>query len=251
MYYYSIPPFAHLEADKACQHYLTVAQWVEQEEALLHFFKKRTSEGARLILDNGVFEFREAYPVDKYLDMARNIGATMIVAPDEWKDAKKTVEMTLDFVNSLSNPELEKFEIMGVPHGKTIGEFVWCNDKICTEVDVIGLAKDEWGDKSGYIRPFFTWCAELNVTPIRYHLLGLSCVNELKMCNRQKVISFDTSIPYKAGLDNRYLRNDSVITTKYTPEMSFDKFQLDFSVSNCKILREIAESEGNKPWTTC
>jgi hypothetical protein len=248
--YYSIPPFEHLGGDKNCQHYLTVAQWVEQREALLTFYKKRTEEGAKLILDNGVFEFREAYPVEKYLEMADAIGATTIVAPDVWKDAKKTAEFTLEFLGCMSEKELCKFKVMGVPHGRTLSEFTWCYEKICCDVDIVGLAKDEWGDMTGYIRPFFTWSLDEKI-PIPFHLLGLSCVKELSMCNQKSVMSFDTSMPYKAGLENKYIRKDSIFSTKYTPEMAFDKEQLAFAIQNCDILRELANEEKVKPWTTC
>jgi len=248
MNYYSIPPFEHLGADEECKHFLTVAQWVEQSEALFQFYKAKSLLGTNLILDNGVFEYREAYDTDKYIEMAKELRADIIVAPDEWKDANKTVNMTLEFINSLSDNDLRKFEVMAVPHGKTLEEYMWCYGKISREVGLIGLAKDEWGDSTGYIRPFMTHHLELPQVPMKFHLLGLTHVKELLYCNPDKVVSFDTSMPYKLGKEIKYLSSDTTIGTRYDPKAKLNDIQLEVSITNCNSLRELAGDLKQNLW---
>lgn len=248
MEYYTIPPFAHLELDKNATHYLTVAQWVEQEEALLPFYKKRVAEGAKLILDNGMFEFREVYPVDDYLDMAKEIGACTIVAPDVWKNALQTSREAETFYDSLSNEDLNRWKIMGAPHGKTISEFCWCYEKLVGFLDIIGLTKGEWNDTTGWIRPYFTWMLEQENCPVELHLLGLDNVQELLFCNPDKVVSFDTSLPWKAAFQNKIITSQSTITGMFTVGEVLNEDQQAWAIRNLESIREYTAMPKANMW---
>ena len=248
MHYYTIPPFVHLGLDTKAEHYLTVAQWVEREEALFHFYKKRIQEGASVILDNGQHEFREVYPIDKYLDMAKELGVEILVAPDVWGDSEKTAKVALDFWYSLSKEDKELFQIMGVPHGKTLDEFMGCYHEL-DMMDIIGLAKDEWGDKTGYIRAWMThFLDEVDGSYDRFHLLGLNHVNELTCCNADTTRSFDTSLPYKAAMLNIKLHRIYELSGKYEVQKKLAKSQEVIALYNCNELRHWAKYPKDELW---
>lgn len=248
MHYYTIPPFEHLGLDTKAQHYLVVAQWVEQSEALLIFYRKRIQEGAKVILDNGVHEFREVYPIDKYLDMAKDLGVEILVAPDVWGDADKTAEVALDFWHSLSKEDKEQFDIMGVPHGRNLNEFNRCFQEL-EEFPIIGLAKDEWGDKTGYIRPWMTRCLDDEDDNYdRFHLLGLTHVNELTCCNPRTTRSFDTSMPYKAAMMGCVIDRTSEVSGKYEVDGVMTFKQRKAALHNCKALRRLADGPKRELW---
>jgi len=242
MQYYTIPPFAHLDFDLEAHHYLTVAQWVEQKEDLFTFYKKRIGEGAKVILDNGVHEFREPYPVEKYLDMAKELGVETIVAPDKWGEADWTVNLVLDFMDVLSKEDKSRFKIMGVPHGETLIDFVDCYYKLQLYCDIIGLAKDEWRDESGYIRPFMTWKLDWAINKPKFHLLGLNHTKELWLCNPETTVSFDTSMPYKAAMMHVLLmgennEEDITVQGKYQVDRVMSETELKYAGANLEILR--------------
>ena len=246
MHYYTIPPFEHLELDTVAQHYLVVAQWVEQSEALLHFYQRRAKEGASIILDNGVHEYRTVYPIEKYLAMAKDIGVEVIVAPDVWGDADGTVEAALDFYHSLSVGEQDM--VMGVPHGKNLFEFMQCFSEM-DEFNIIGLSKDEWGDKTGYIRPWFThFMGEEDANTDRFHLLGLTHIKELLYCNPQTTRSFDTSLPWKAAMMNIKINGECSVSGEYKVRDVMTPQQQKIAQFNLNELRYLAQKSKTNLW---
>jgi len=197
MRYYAIAPRNGLSVIKDYTHFLVVAQWLRDQKYRV-FFKSKAADGAQIILDNGAYEYGEAMQDDEFLLFAAQLKPTIVVAPDVFRDYAKTIQRVEGFFKLVNDRCLEsQFEIMGVPQGKTVKEWVRCFERLSEICDVIGLPVAQFGDRSGVVRNFLARNVDDRTTP-RIHLLGLWSPHELGMYKGvTRVQSIDTSLPFK------------------------------------------------------
>lgn len=105
------------------------------------YFKKRAEEGYFVLMDNGAYE-KELLSNDMLLEIVNYIKPTCLVAPDVLRNAKATLEKTWSFFESHEYAKMpKKLQIMAVPQGQTLDEYLECYRIFAFDfrVDLIGL----------------------------------------------------------------------------------------------------------------
>jgi hypothetical protein len=243
MQYYAISPLNGLDVVKNCSHYLVVAQWLKNQ-AYRVFFKSRVAAGCHLILDNGAYEFGEAMPDEEYWMYIGQMNPSIVVAPDKFQDGQETVMRVNKFLNQMETQFMDnRFEVMGVPQGKTIREWFICFEYLCEMVDVIGIPTAQFGDRTGIVRQFLSSKIDDKKTP-RIHLLGLWNPTEVMHYHDvPRVQSIDTSMPFKyaeKGL-SLFAEKKPPADWKLDWEKSYNETELKLAAGNLKTFMEMCK----------
>lgn len=241
MRYYAIVPKNGLSVVKDYTHYLVVAQWLRDQDYRV-FFKGRVAAGCHLILDNGAYEFGEAMPDDEYWMFIGQMKPKIVVVPDVWQDGDKTISRAENFLDEMEAKQLEgEFELMGVPQGKDLRDWIRCYEMLCPLVDVIGLPMAQWGDHTGKVRYFLATKVDRLKQP-RIHLLGLWNTLELQWYyDAPRVQSIDTSMPFKRASHNLGLNGNCIADWKLDWEQEYSKDQLEMAKQYIQIMQELCK----------
>jgi hypothetical protein len=119
-----------------------LAPLARDNEGYRAYYKRAAAAGRFVLLDNGTAE-GALVDNDTLIDLAAEIGAVEVVAPDVLFDGPGTVEATRDFIGTLMRRVDHFTTIMAVPQGATVSEYVKCADKLATlpTVRTLGLSK--------------------------------------------------------------------------------------------------------------
>ncbi len=85
----TIVPLAHLD-ELRYDDYLMALAHAAQTRDYMDFYKARAGEGRYVILDNSAVELGKPMDFATYLGLAMEMGASEIVLPDHFQDAKRT-----------------------------------------------------------------------------------------------------------------------------------------------------------------
>jgi len=237
--------------------HLVIAPYLLENPDILEFYRLLITKGADVILDNGVYETGKPMDLDDYFKVIRKLKPTQVVAPDVWGDWQNTVLRVDEFFGRVEKERLEtKFEMMGVPHGNNIEEWMKCYYDIIPMCDVIGLSVGEWDDKLSIIRPFFAMNLDSRFDHVPIHLLGLWNADELQsyitsvddagnVVKHPRIRSVDTSMPFKLAM-----RNKSIGTRFIPSDVKSDFTKMDFKAEWTEEQQKIAISnvETLKKW---
>lgn len=194
-----IAPLHHLEEIRTQDFHLLVAPWFRYKEYKDFYLELRKQKPKDyIIMDNGAWEKGAAVSDERIIKLAKEVKANMIVCPDVFMDGAKTVERTTTFLSSYRE---KGFSYMVVPQGKSLVEFIDCYKQLLkTDPDMIGLGA-RVVDTSGQLRRFVAKYLSPEGPPL--HLLGLLDLTELQaVYDCKRVLSVDTSYPFKAAVDN-------------------------------------------------
>lgn len=213
--------------DKTDYDYALVHLFETHPEYLNHF-KQSIKLGREVILDNSIFELGEAFDIGKYAGWIEELKPTEYILPDVLEDGFMTVKKAEDWLNRYSHLPGKK---IGVVHGKTIKEFIYCYESL-VELGVDKIAFTFRGQlyeslvtgnniKLDKRLGLMSWSLgrisvlekllERNIIDknIPHHLLGCSLPQEFTHYTEDKfgwIESLDTSSPVMLGLD--YARYD-------------------------------------------
>lgn len=180
--------------------------WTKQ--GTMHFILSRIVDDTRIrkffadekmykMLDNGVYETGFPLPGDGLLQIAREVKANEIVAPDYFREREWTFNATKEFIETF-DPRSKGFKVCVVPQAKEPLEYAAAyKDMKRLEVDVIALPI--WLQKYfkarpsvvGYLRKKKIWDETKE-----HHLLGLDGVGEIYAYGPEIIRSVDTSLPF-------------------------------------------------------
>lgn len=144
MQYAIISPVYNLDLSDKLSHMYLVLSWLCKQDPQYanHWVNIRNKyKDAYVICDNGANEGKLVDDLD-LLSIAQGIKANEIVLPDEYHNAKITIEKSILFLNKYYDEYLKnKFKTMAVVQGTTREEFMDCyntflNDK---RIDVLGI----------------------------------------------------------------------------------------------------------------
>jgi len=240
--YYTIGPLNHLDLVEKSQCHLVVAQHLTGKTFL--FYKRLREQGKEIILDNGAFETGRSMDVNQYVLLANKLKPRIIVIPDIWKDMEGTLKVTADFLKLIKHRD-KGYEpkFMFVPQGETIRDLVecfmifmadWGNPK---KINLIGLPYKQWEDTTGVFRRMLA----KNLTDlddVRFHLLGLYSLEEATLGKLiPRVVSCDSSLPFKAAMMGSLLSKDpTVYTNKFNFRVDFDGIKLRMAKMNLQTI---------------
>ena len=195
-----------------------------------NFFVRSLSQGREVLLDNSIFELKEAFEPDKFAEYVTKLKPTYYVIPDVLEDADKTIVSALDFTSRYDNlPGIA----IGVVQGKTYQEIVDCYKFMSDHVDYIAISFDySYYQVTGQSRASYDkhlaklerQCygrIKLVNDLIRdgvwnhrkmHHMLGNSLAKEMKHYKDiPSIRSVDTSNPVVAGLlGHRYIKGEGL-----------------------------------------
>lgn len=126
----------------------------------LDFFIKSKALGRRILLDNSMFELKEAFNADLFAEWVEKIQPYEYIVPDVYMDAAKTIS---NFESWMSNHKDLPGKKIGVVQGKTYQEFVDCYLFMAAYADKIAISFD-----NSYL---MTTGYSLNMNPTRWHIL--------------------------------------------------------------------------------
>jgi len=191
------------------------------------FFEESLELGHEVLLDNSIFELKEAFDGDKFAAYIEKLKPTYYIVPDVLEDSAATINSFINFTTKY--PDLPGIKI-GAVQGKTYQEIVDCYRFMAEWADYIAISFDfSWYQTIGISSRMFDpslarlekwmtgrqkliksliedgiWCHHKP-----HHLLGNSLPQEMKAYSNIKSIrSVDTSNPVVGGICGlRYIKD--------------------------------------------
>ena len=219
-------PISFLDESKSYNDYdYALVHLFETHPEYYSFFKSSLLEGREVLLDNSIFELKEAFDSKKFAKYVEELKPTYFIVPDVLEDVAGTVESYNAFRNEYHGlPGMW----MGAIQGKTYDEIVECYRYMDAYADYIAISFDfSWYQQVGQ-------SSSLNTSLMRlermcdgrkklismliadgiwnhkkpHHLLGCSLAQEFKAyVNMPSIRSVDTSNPVVSGiLNKRYIK---------------------------------------------
>ncbi len=206
------------------------------------------------ILDNGAYELDESIKLMDILDIAQNIGADEIILPDHMFDCDKTIQATLNALETIiAAYEKIPFKLMAVIQGKTPEDYDYCLQvfKKIKEISTIGIPKKFLREsnpgisrrvcaleRAGYAK----WIKEHEIPDKDIHLLGLSWhLMELQYC-KNAVRSCDTNLVAEATKTDTSIfegwHKAGCTSEKYSLERAFTPSEIRRFVINMQVAED-------------
>jgi hypothetical protein len=185
------------------------------------FFKSSLLLGREVLLDNSIFELKEAFNPEKYAEYVEELKPTYFIVPDVLEDAAATVDSYENFKSKYS--DLPGMWI-GAVQGKTYDEIVNCYEFMSWRADYIAISFDfSWYQTIGHSQSSNPALAKLErmcdgrqklIKMLQadgiwnynkpHHLLGCSLAKEFAAYKDiPSIRSCDTSNPVVAGITGR------------------------------------------------
>ena len=174
------------------------------------------------ITDNMAAEVGVSSDVEVVLQAARDVDSNEIWASDKLFDKDETIRLTEIFLSHLTSEDKLRFNIVGVPQGKNLQEWLECYEwmRNNTEIHVIALSKysvpEAFAELAGTntigkARPFAVrYLHARNMVTKPLHLAGADnfIINEIKQCKRYPMVrSIDSNIAFKLGVMGHQIDN--------------------------------------------
>jgi hypothetical protein len=229
----------------------------------LEFYKKSGEMGRRILLDNSMFELKEAFNADEFAKWVLDIKPTEYIVPDIFSNSKRTIENFENWLNKYNDLPGKK---IGVIQGSTYQEIADCYLYMSEYADKIAISFDnQYLMTTGFTREKnpTRWHTLMEGRKLLvsnliidnvwnfdkpHHLLGCALPQEFIEYERMENIeSIDTSNPIIAGMHGiRYSEtgiNDKVptlladlIETKITDKMWED---ISYNIKMFKTINHI------------
>lgn len=178
----------------------------------LQFFKDSIKQGREVLLDNSIFELKEAFEPNAYAKWVQELNPTRYILPDVLDDCDATIANMIEWNKTF--PHIAGSKI-GVVQGKSYEELTKCYKEIlkhCDEVAIcfphshhqsLGLTKVAFEQRMlNRGKLLERWVEEGVIDKSRrHHLLGCLLPQEFKAYKKYSFIySLDTSNPIVHGL---------------------------------------------------
>ena len=203
----------------------------EQSEEYYSFFRSSVLQLREVLLDNSIFELKEAFNSAKYAELIEKLQPTFYILPDALEDTDNTIFKYETFTSNFSKYLPKNILRIGVVQGKNYNELVECYKFMSKNADYIAITFDlsfyETSSdgsnkyelfKNGRINFIRNLIAD-NIWDWNkpHHLLGCSLPIEFKWYRENKITnirSCDTSNPVMAGLNKIKYNGDLGISEK-------------------------------------
>lgn len=234
---------------------------LSQYPKYLAFFKESVKNGRRVLLDNSMFELKEAFEADKFALWVDELRPHEYIVPDVYGDSCKTISNFEDWKKEYGDLP---GKTIGVVQGATFKELADCYDYMAQNADKIAMSFNcpyfaatgyvpnecdncnEWGILQTGRQKFIADLRIFNIwdSSKPHHLLGCALPQEfIAYKHMPEIESIDTSSPVVAGIHR--IKYDYGLDTKITTlladllEADLDKEQLACIRYNIKKFREI------------
>ena len=242
----SIVPVAHFHEVARDKYHMALSHLME-DKLYAGFFRRQSKLGAFVLLDNSVVETGQPEAPETYLEKARSIGASQVIATDYPLGAvQENLEALARFL-TLTRIEKYQGKVLAVPHGATFQEWQECAVKMAKQgIDTIGISRLDL-DRGIYSTrgQAYRWLKhKLTGTRINVHFLGCTHAppGDLGSVLREsQAQGIDSSI---AALFTKYghtLAPDAIRPSDWEPiDILNDKYDETLLRTNLRIWRQLA-----------
>lgn len=138
-----ITPIPHLSESEPCSNIFMVLGHLLKNPLYRDYYNnlRNINSDAYVLCDNSA---NEGFMLkgQELLNLAESVNANEIIAPDKYHDAKTTMDETFSFLNNFYDEGIAgKFNVMAVPQGNTIEEYLECYEAFVADkrINVIGV----------------------------------------------------------------------------------------------------------------
>ena len=103
--------------------HLILPHLVEKYPKYTEFYKERSRKKDFILLDNSIFELGHSLDKVELLEIAEDIGATEVVAPEVWHNKKDTIKLVDEFIQ-YHQQKRSSIRILAMATGETEDEIV-------------------------------------------------------------------------------------------------------------------------------
>lgn len=222
----------------------------------LEFFKESLKMGREVLLDNSIFELKEAFEEGKFANWVEELEPTRYIIPDVLDDCARTM---INIESWNRNYPFIKGNSIGVVQGKNYQELTRCYEFInqhCDEIAICfphshhqseGLSKNQFEDRMKNRQLLIErWLREGVINKEkRHHLLGCLLPQEFKAYkNYDWIYSLDTSNPVLHGIKG-ILYEEGSLSDKVNVKMA-DIMAEDIDSLQCwNVLENIRQFKNN------
>ncbi|MBW8001674.1 MAG: hypothetical protein FVQ80_06590 [Planctomycetes bacterium] len=243
-------------------YHLVLAHMVRKDRDYKEFYRKASTHGDYITLDNSSCEIGDdVFTPEQLVDFARDVGAKEVMAPETAFDADSTIDKVREFMK-VTKYIRGSIKVFGTLHGSAMGDIIRChNNLVGLGVDTIGISfRIQPKPMKDFVRhPNKTVDTSLarvqaimRLEPfmkesIRYHLLGIVDPKELLYYYYNKFIkSVDSSCAYVSGITGKLC--DDAWFEKPKEKLDFsNKYISGYSLKrvhfNIQILKKLARNE--------
>lgn len=142
MQFYTIPPRAHLDLMELADRYFCLAQQYKKDKHYRRFFKQKVAEGQWVTLDNGVGD-HDFISQDELFEIMKDLRPSEVIPLDVLFDGKQTFVNAVEFILRMKQEGLDNIEVLAVPQGNTLDEWLDCYIQLSnlSEVKTLGMSK--------------------------------------------------------------------------------------------------------------
>lgn len=176
----TIVPLNHLDEIKEDEYFMALSHAADNHQ-YLNWFAERSGEGKYVILDDSAVELGRPEPFEAYFSKAAYIGVSEIMLPDVFQNSEETLSLSANALKQIEHFGLD-IDVMAVPHGRNMVEWVSCAIKLAKMVKSYGVDPTigiscrytyMWGGSRlpAVILLLGAWKSRLKTKP-KIHLLG-------------------------------------------------------------------------------
>lgn len=179
--YHEAPIAAFKEVQKLTDGDYALVHLFETNDEYFQMFKTAVDDGRDVLLDNSLYELRNAFNGQRYVEWINKLQPTWFIVPDSWKNGAETARMFFDFLNRYGDKVQCDSKIIGVAQGNTISEVAQCYHDIEKYCDKIAFNLD-FATASGLPKSGIPYCLRMSVGRVRVlqSLYDLGVINEEK-----------------------------------------------------------------------
>lgn len=184
-----------------------LAQNVLEDEAYAEYYRRMSSAGNMVILDNGLHELDQPLPMPELILAAQKITPTYVIAPDFRKDAEKTL---WHFRKMEGLMTMKQTHVGIVLQGAELHDIVQLYSAVRNQAHLISFPYRE--DRVGWMAELLErYPTRINSWPTPYiHLMGVSTFEDLVWWKAVENahgfhITVDTAKPIKWGIEGKKL----------------------------------------------
>ena len=118
----------------------TLCDWIQDSKDYTIYYKnsKKFKITDNMAAENGI-----SSPIDVVIESARIVNSNEIWASDKLYDKDETIKLTTEFLTHLTHEDKQRFQIVGLPQGKNMSEWLECYDWMLDndDIKVIAISK--------------------------------------------------------------------------------------------------------------
>ncbi|MCK4359785.1 MAG: hypothetical protein KAW92_13800 [Candidatus Cloacimonetes bacterium] len=238
--------------------HLLISQEVLKNKKYQEKYLEKSLKGDFIIMDNGIFEYGNAAPLDDVIEAVEAVQAKEMILPDCYFDGEITIKRVMSALNELEKKSYRPISLMAVPQGKTQDEYMWCFSVLLTikEINVIGFSYGAINKAFGryklppsLLRPtvisYLNQHFDLGALNKEFHCLGIGGhPHEIEFLKKFEFIrSIDSSKAFVSAV--RGIDMKETLPANYViPERPDDYFNIQVSEDVVKLALKNIETMG-------